>query len=99
MIPGTQSPLQDGTRTWILLRWDRFKSTTEILGCETAVARAKLFDFDDKTIRNLRNGGPVGDKTVAKILTVLRANAARLDQHGIAADFDEFFEVVVEEAA
>lgn len=99
VIPGIRSPLQAGARTWIVLKWDRFALVTGLLGCETDVARADLFDFDNKTIRNLRQGGPVGDKTVAKILTVLRANAARLDAQGIATDFDEFFDVVVEKAA
>jgi hypothetical protein len=64
-----------------------------VLGCETDVARADLFNLDNKTIHNLRNGGPVGDKTVAKILTVLRANEASLARSGTPFEFDDLFEV------
>lgn len=99
VIPGIHSPLQAGTRTWILLKWDQFVGATEVLGCGTDVARADLFDFDNKTIRNLRSGGSVGDKTVAKILTVLRANRELLGKQGIEVGFDEFFDVVIDKAA
>lgn len=93
MLHGIQSPLQSGTQPRISLRWDKFLTASQVLGCETDVARADLFDLDNKTIRNLRDGGPVGDKTMAKILTVLRANEAALERSGTRFDFDDLFEV------
>lgn len=91
VLPGIHSPLQSGTQPRISLRWDAFLAASKVLGCDTDVDRADLFDLDNKTIRNLRDGGPVGDKTVAKILTVLRANEPALTSHGIAVDFDAYF--------
>lgn len=90
---GIHSPLNAGTHFRISLQWDRFLAASTALGCQTHADRADLFDLDDKTIRNLRDGGPVGDKTVAKILTVLRANEDTLARKQIAVDFDHLFRV------
>lgn len=96
VIPETHSPVGVGTRPRLQLRWDSFLALTKALGCETDVARAKLFDFDNKTIRNLRAGLPASDKTVAKVLAVAQANARIIAAYGLTPDFATFFEVIVD---
>lgn len=98
VIPETHSTEPQGTRPRLQLKWDSFALLAEALGCETVVAKAKLFDFDDKTIRNLRSGGPASDKTVAKVLATAQANAELIARQGLGADFDSFFEVIVDAA-
>lgn len=98
VIPETYSEAGTGTRPRLQMKWDSFALLTTALGCETDVARAKLFDFDNKTIRNLRAGGPASDKTVAKVLAVAQANAAIIKGHGLTPDFASFFEVIVDAA-
>jgi hypothetical protein len=96
VIPETDSPVDTGTRPRLQMKWNAFVLLTAALGCETDVARAELFDFDVKTLRNLRAGGPASDKTVAKVLAVAQANAELIAPHGLTPDFASFFEVIVD---
>lgn len=98
MIPETHSPVVPATRPRLLAKGESFALLTTALGCETDVARAKLFDLDLKTIRNLRAGGPASDKTVAKVLAVAHANAEVIERYGLAPEFTAFFEVILDAA-
>jgi hypothetical protein len=99
VIPETQSPETAGPRPRLQLKWDSFELLRQALGCETVVATAGLFGFDNKTIRNLRGGGPASDKTVAKILAVAQENADKIKAVGLEPEFAAFFEVVVDDPA
>jgi hypothetical protein len=96
VIPETHSDPDTGTRPRLQLKWDSFALLAAALGCDGTVAQAKLFDFDNKTIRNLRAGGPASDKTVAKVLAIAQANAEIIAAHGLTPDFASFFEVIVD---
>jgi hypothetical protein len=96
VIPETHSGPDTGTRPRLQLKWESFVLLTTALGCDTDAARARLLDFDNKTIRNLRAGGPASDKTVAKVLAVAQANAEIIATHGLTPAFASFFEVIVD---
>jgi hypothetical protein len=98
MNSGMHAREMSGIHAGVFLNSERFDLITKALGCGSDTARARLLDVDPKTIYRARRG-QVGEEFIARAISIMRNNSAKLEAIGVRPSFEAMFEVRDKQAA